>query len=93
MSAERKPFARIFDTEKYGQVLVCRSATDDGTECAAFTVDSHPEHTFPTTIKLALPEDVDIQEYFEGVDQQKAEYMAQAIFNQVAAFFGGKDGE
>lgn len=82
-----KKFCKVFDSDKFGQILVQRDQNDDGEEVLAFTVDTHPNDCAPTKVSLSLNPGIDVSEKLEGITAQEAEAMAEAIYKQVEDFF------
>lgn len=70
-----KPFAKIFDTEKYGQVLVRMDTDDDGQPCICHTVNMNDMY-ITSTVSLMENEDptqVDqLENTFNNIDQDNA---------------------
>ena len=80
-----RTFARIFDTEKFGQILV-QATTDEDKPCMRFTVDTHPGFLNPTTISLSFSEGHDQYATLAEFTQERAEAFAKDIHKQASMF-------
>lgn len=88
----RRTFARIFDSEKFGQILVQADTNDDGDPCITVKCDTHPEHLSPTQVGVSFGEDVDQFAKLAEFTSEQAEAFAAAIFKQADQFVGQSGG-
>lgn len=76
-------FAKIFETEEYGQVLVVKDINDVGNPCV--NVSSEPEGYGVCTMGISYKDNDDGWEkqeaYFDSFDLADAEKAAKAIFD------------
>ena len=80
-------FAKIFESEKRGQILVQRTQNDEGDAAISYKVDTHPEDCAPTESLFVLVDGEDAQNSLNAVDLQQAERIAEMLYNSVEKFF------
>ena len=84
----RRIFARIFDSEKFGQILVQADQNDDGDPCITIKCDTHPEYLNPTQVVLSFGEDTDQFAKLAEFTAEQAEAFAAGIYKQADHFTG-----
>lgn len=85
---ENRVFARIFQSEKFGQILVQADQDDEGNPCITVKCDTHPDHLNPTQIKLSFDEDTDQFAKLNEFTAEHAEQFAAGIYQQADRFTG-----
>lgn len=84
----RRIFARIFESERFGQILATADQDDEGHPCLRITCDTHPDALNPTTVTLSFGEDSDQFDKLRALSSEQAEAFAQGIFKQADKFAG-----
>lgn len=81
-----KKFAKLFESEKYGQLVVIKQTDDDGLpEVRLFLL---PENLGVCSIAISFVDDSEkscdeCRRIFEEFDMEKAESMAQQVVNYI----------
>lgn len=86
-----KPFARIFDSEKYGQILVTTGKNDDDKPSLFVAANTHPEHLQPTTITIVLKDKLSTDGQLEKFTLEIAERFAAQICESAQEFVDAWD--
>ena len=79
-----RKFARVFESPKFGQILMVATTDDEQDPRLQVTVDTHPDFLMPTTVSLSFSEDHDQYASLAEFTLERAESFALSIYKEAS---------
>lgn len=79
-----RQFAKLFNSVRYGQILLVAAWDEDGLPCIIISVDTHPDALDPTENHFSYNKETCQFEKLEEITQERAEELAADMYNMAS---------
>lgn len=78
--------ARVFESARYGHIMVSADVADNGDPCLEFMVAAHPQFLHPTITRLRFKKGFNQHEALENLTGEQVETIAGNTYEQASLF-------